>query len=98
MDVEIGGAARGPLVGIEVVDFSTIVSGPLCTQILGDLGAEVIKVETPRGDTARMMGPPFRGGLSPIFSQFNRNKRAVTVDLKQPGGLALAHRLTSTAD
>ena len=98
MDIEIGGTARGPLVGVAVVDFSSVVSGPLCAQILGDLGAEVTKVEAPRGDTTRMMGPPFRGGLSPIFSQYNRNKRAVAIDLKQPGGLEVAHWLARGAD
>ena len=79
--------ARGPCAGFRVVDFSTVVSGPLCTQILGDLGADVVKVETPRGDISRMMGPPFRGGQTPIFSQFNRNKRSIVVDLKQAEGV-----------
>ncbi len=98
MHVEIGGEARGPLGGIRVVDFSTVVSGPLCAQVLGDLGADVVKIETPRGDTSRMMGPPFRGGLSPVFAQFNRNKRSVTIDLKQPAGVEVAQRLARGAD
>ncbi len=98
MDDELGGRANGPLVGISVVDFSTVVSGPLCAQILGDLGAEVIKVEAPRGDTTRMLGPPFRGGQTPIFSQFNRNKRCLTLDLKQPAGLEVARRLAQKSD
>jgi crotonobetainyl-CoA:carnitine CoA-transferase CaiB-like acyl-CoA transferase len=58
------------------LDFTTVVSGPLCTQVLGDLGADVVKVEAPRGDSARRMGPPFRGGLGRVWVQFNRNKRA----------------------
>ncbi len=98
MKVEFGGEARGPLAGFQVLDFSSVVSGPLCTQILGDLGADVIKVETHKGDSTRMMGPPFRGGLTPIFTQFNRNKRAVQLDLKNPDGLAVAVRLAASAD
>ena len=88
----------GPCAGIAVIDFSTVISGPMCTMILGDLGADVIKVEAPRGDSTRLMGPPFKAGLSAIFTQFNRNKRSVVLDLKQPGGRAVAQRLTERAD
>jgi len=98
MHVQLGAHPQGPLAGIQVVDFSTVVSGPLCAQILGDLGADVVKVETPRGDSTRMMGPPFRGGMTSVFSQVNRNKRCLTLDLKQPEGVAVAHRLASRAD
>lgn len=92
-------AARGPCRGFRVVDFSTVVSGPLCTQILGDLGADVIKVETPRGDVSRLMGPPFRdGGLTGMFVQFNRNKRSVVLDLKRKEGVEIARRLARDAD
>ncbi|MGH0030340.1 MAG: CaiB/BaiF CoA transferase family protein [Myxococcota bacterium] len=92
-------AARGPCTGFRVVDFSTVVSGPLCTQILGDLGADVIKVETPRGDVSRYMGPPFRdGGLTGFFAQFNRNKRSVVLDLKRDEAAAIAQRLARDAD
>jgi crotonobetainyl-CoA:carnitine CoA-transferase CaiB-like acyl-CoA transferase len=98
MDVTLGGTARGPLAGLRVLDVSTVVSGPLCTQVLGDLGADVWKVEGPRGDSTRMMGPPFRGGYTPIFAQFNRNKRSVVVDLKRPEGLAVVRRLAARAD
>lgn len=98
MDIEIGGSARGPMAGIRVIDFSTVVSGPLCSQILGDLGADVIKVEAPRGDSSRMMGFPFRGGLSPLFTQFNRNKRALSIDLKLAAGTEVARRLVRSAD
>ena len=73
-----------------MLDFSTVVSGPLCTQVLGDLGADVVKIEAPRGDSARMMGPPFRGGHSPVWAQFNRNKRGVVIDLQQLTGVAVA--------
>jgi crotonobetainyl-CoA:carnitine CoA-transferase CaiB-like acyl-CoA transferase len=98
MDVEFGGPAHGPLAGIRVLDFSSVVSGPLCSQIMGDLGADVTKVEALRGDSTRMMGPPFRGGLTPIFSQFNRNKRALRIDLKCDDGVSVARRLARDAD
>ena len=98
MDVTLGGTARGPLAGLRVLDVSTVVSGPLCTQVLGDLGADVWKVEGPRGDSTRMMGPPFRGGYTPIFAQFNRNKRSLVVDLKRPEGMAVVRRLAARVD
>jgi crotonobetainyl-CoA:carnitine CoA-transferase CaiB-like acyl-CoA transferase len=98
MNVAFGGAPEGPLAGIRVLDFSTVVSGPLCSQILGDLGADVVKVENLHGDSTRMMGPPFRGGLTPIFSQFNRNKRAMRLDLKAEAGLDVTRRLARGAD
>ena len=98
MDITLGGTARGPLAGLRVLDVSTVVSGPLCTQVLGDLGADVWKVEGPRGDSTRMMGPPFRGGYTPIFAQFNRNKRSLVVDLKRPEALAVLRRLAGRAD
>jgi len=98
MDVDINGAPRGPLAGVRVLDFSTVVSGPLCPQILGDLGADVVKIETERGDATRMMGPPFKAGLTPLFAQVNRNKRSCVLDLKQPEAQAVARRLARTAD
>jgi crotonobetainyl-CoA:carnitine CoA-transferase CaiB-like acyl-CoA transferase len=81
-----------------VLDFSTVVSGPLCTQILGDLGADVVKIETPRGDTTRMMGPPFKDGLTPLFAQVNRNKRSCVIDLKREEGREVVQRLARDAD
>jgi crotonobetainyl-CoA:carnitine CoA-transferase CaiB-like acyl-CoA transferase len=98
MLVEIGGAPRGPLAGVRVLDFTTVVSGPLCTQVLGDLGADIVKVEAPRGDSARRMGPPFRGGFGPVWVQFNRNKRAIVIDLQQEAGVAVARRIAARAD
>ncbi len=98
MKVEIGAEPRGPLAGVRVLDFTTVVSGPLCTQVLGDLGADVVKVEAPRGDSARRMGPPFRAGLGPVWVQFNRNKRAVVIDLQQPAGVAVARQIAARAD
>jgi crotonobetainyl-CoA:carnitine CoA-transferase CaiB-like acyl-CoA transferase len=72
----------GTLAGIRVVDLSQNLAGPYCTQILGDLGADVVKVEPPgMGDAARAWGPPFLGGHSPLFLSANRNKRSVVLDL-----------------
>jgi len=98
MEVKLDGEPQGPLAGIRVVDFSTVVSGPLCTQILGDLGADVIKVEPERGDMTRLLGPPFRSGLTPLFAQVNRNKRSCVIDLKTPDGQTVARRLAARAD
>jgi crotonobetainyl-CoA:carnitine CoA-transferase CaiB-like acyl-CoA transferase len=98
MDVELDAASRGPLRGIQVLDLSTMVSGPLCTQILGDLGADVIKLEAPSGDTARRLGPPWKSGLSGFFVSYNRNKRSVVADLKTEAGQAIARRLALRAD
>src|SRR5262249_13478572 len=93
MDVSLNGRPAGPCSGISVLDFSTVISGPMCTMILGDLGADVVKVEPPRGDATRMMGPPFKGGLSALFVHFNRNKRSLVLDLKRREGQAVAQRL-----
>jgi crotonobetainyl-CoA:carnitine CoA-transferase CaiB-like acyl-CoA transferase len=98
MRVEIGAAPCGPLAGVRVLDFTTVVSGPLCTQVLGDLGADVVKVEAPRGDSARRMGPPFRGGHSPVWAQFNRNKRDIVLDLQRPEAVAVARRIAAGVD
>jgi crotonobetainyl-CoA:carnitine CoA-transferase CaiB-like acyl-CoA transferase len=81
-----------------VLDLSTVVSGPFCTQVLGDLGAEVWKVEPLAGDTSRRLGPPFRGGLTGFFAHFNRNKRSLALDLKQAEGQRIARRLALRAD
>jgi crotonobetainyl-CoA:carnitine CoA-transferase CaiB-like acyl-CoA transferase len=87
-----------PLAGIRVLDLSAVVSGPLCTQILGDLGADVVKVETPRGDSMRIAGWPIRGGVTPLFAQVNRNKRGIVLDLKVPAAQEAARRLARDAD
>ena len=92
-------AASGPCAGIRVLDFTTVISGPACTQTLGDLGAEVIKVEPPAGDPARLSGAPFREpGFSGFLAQFNRNKRSIVLDLKQSEGRDVAQRLGRDAD
>ena len=95
------GVALGPfapLAGVRVLDFSQNVAGPYATQVLGDLGADVIKVEPPDGDSARAWGPPWVGGESPLFQIANRNKRAVTLDLKREGDRNLALELAAEAD
>ena len=97
MDQVAPDAAQGPCAGIRVVDFSTVISGPLCTQILGDLGADVIKVESPGGDFSRHT-PPLRDGMSGFFASFNRNKRSIQVDLKSDEGREVARKLCRDAD
>jgi len=98
MDVKLGGDSEGPLSGLRVVDCSTVVSGPLCGQILGDLGADVVKIESPQGDTTRRLGPPFVGGLTPLYAHCNRNKESITLDLKRPEAVDVALRLARDAD
>ena len=88
----------GHLVGLRVVDITQNLAGPYCTQILGDLGAEVVKIAPPKGDSARAWGPPFWGGESPLFLSANRNKRSVRLDLKSEGGREVAWRLIERAD
>ena len=88
-----------PLEGLLVVDLTQNVAGPFCTQILGDMGAEVVKVERPgRGDDARAWAPPFWGEESATFMAFNRNKRSLCLDLKRDGGLEVLRRLVARAD
>lgn len=87
----------GPLSGIKIVDFSHMRAGPMCTQMLGDMGAEIIKIEPPRGDGTRNFGN-LTGGESIDFLSVNRNKKSVVLDLKQPRDLEVAHRLVGQAD
>ena len=91
--------AAGPLAGMRIVDLTTILLGPVATQMLGDLGADVIKVESPGGDAVRGAGPPpVEDGMGAIFLTNNRNKRAVVLDLKDPRGLEAMMRLIESAD
>jgi len=89
----------GPLVGIRVMDFTRALAGPHCTLLLGDMGAEIIKIEQINGgDHVRRMGPPFINGESAAFMASNRNKKSVTVNLKDPRGREICVRLTQWAD
>lgn len=89
----------GPLEGIRVADFSRVVAGPYATMLLGDLGADVIKVERPGvGDDTRSFGPPFVDGESAYYLAVNRNKRGVAWDLSTPSGQRKAQRLAAVSD
>jgi len=87
-----------PLSGYVVLDLTTFLSGPYCTQVLGDLGARVIKVEAPAGDSSRHIPPHFVGPDSAYYLANNRNKESVSLDLKRPGGIALLRRMIAAAD
>lgn len=88
-----------PLQGIRVLDLSRVLSGPFCTMNLGDMGAEVIKVEEPgAGDDTRAFGPPFVNGVSTYYLSINRNKRSLAVNLKAKDGVALVRRLAAHSD
>ena len=88
-----------PLDGIKVLDMTEALAGPYCAMLLGDLGADVIKVERPDvGDQARGWGPPFLEGESAYFLSVNRNKRSVEIDIKKPADLDLLRRLVARAD
>jgi crotonobetainyl-CoA:carnitine CoA-transferase CaiB-like acyl-CoA transferase len=95
--MEIG--PKLPLEGVRVLDLSRVLAGPYATMVLGDLGADVLKVEHPeRGDDTRHWGPPFAGGESAYFLSINRNKRSIGVDLKDPDGLERVEKLAAGAD
>ncbi|MBB82330.1 MAG: formyl-CoA transferase [Deltaproteobacteria bacterium] len=90
---------RGPLAGIRVLDLTSVVSGPMCTQQLGDLGADVVKLESPGGDQTRYSGAPFKEPLfSAMHTQMNRNKRSLVVDLKSDAGRNLVLDLIDRFD
>ncbi|HEX6722885.1 MAG TPA: CoA transferase, partial [Burkholderiaceae bacterium] len=91
-------APSGPLAGVRVLDLTAVVLGPLATQILGDYGADVIKVEPPEGDRMRANGVTRHRGMSSIFLAINRNKRSLCIDLKSPAGVAVLGRLLPTVD
>lgn len=89
----------GALTGIKVIDLSRVLAGPYCSMILGDLGAEVIKVENPEhGDETRKWGPPFRNGISAYYLCANRNKKSITINLKSRTGIEQVKKLIRDAD
>ena len=91
-------SAQGPLSGLLVADFSRILAGPYATMLLADLGAEVVKVESPAGDDTRTWMPPVRDGISTYYLGVNRNKRSVALDLKDEHDVSLARELAHRAD
>ena len=92
------GSATGPLHGVKIIDMTSVVSGPYATQMLGDLGADIIKVEAPDGDATRYTGPGRHADMAALFMGINRNKRSIVLDLKQPSGRDLLFRLIDGAD
>jgi len=90
---------QGPLAGLRVLDLTRVLAGPLCTMMLGDMGADVVKVEpVGRGDDTRAWGPPFAGEESAYFLGVNRNKRSLTLDLAVPEGQAILAELVRRSD
>lgn len=83
---------------VRILDLTQVLSGPFCTQMLSDMGAEVIKVEGPQGDVARHMPPDYVGDDSVYYLSINRNKRSIVVDMKTPDGIALVRRLAFASD
>lgn len=97
-DTPNGAERPGPLDGLLIADFSRVLAGPYCTMLLGDLGATVIKVESPAGDDTRRWLPPERDGVATYYLAINRNKRSITLDFNDPADLRLAHELAARAD
>jgi crotonobetainyl-CoA:carnitine CoA-transferase CaiB-like acyl-CoA transferase len=98
MSQPTGTPPTGPLAGIRVIDITTVVLGPFCSQTLGDMGADVIKVETTQGDSTRFIGPSRTPGMGSYFANLNRNKRSLAIDLKKPEARDAILRLAETAD
>ena len=97
-DVASDDPSRGALAGLRVLDLTSVVLGPLATQVLGDHGAEIIKIEGPTGDLMRSNGVSLHRGMSSIFLAINRNKRSLALDLKRPAGREVLWRLIDSAD
>jgi crotonobetainyl-CoA:carnitine CoA-transferase CaiB-like acyl-CoA transferase len=102
-----GAPGTGPLAGVRVVDFSSVLAGPYCAMLLADLGADVVKVEPPTGDPTRLYGPPYAGppdpaigypGESGYYLSVNRNKRGIRLDAATPGGTEVLRRLIARSD
>lgn len=91
-------SAAGPLAGVRILDLTSVVMGPFATQILAQLGAEVIKVETPEGDNMRHVGPMHHAGMGPIFLHANAGKKSIVLDLKHPEGREAALKMAERCD
>jgi crotonobetainyl-CoA:carnitine CoA-transferase CaiB-like acyl-CoA transferase len=89
---------KGPLSDVKVLDLTRAMSGPFCTMMLADLGAQVIKVEPPGGDETRLWGPPFIGKESTYFLSINRNKKSIVIDLRKEKGLEIVNKLARGSD
>src|ERR1035437_3590005 len=96
--IEMNSSATGPLAGVRVLDLTINIVGPAATQILGDMGAEVIKVEQPGGDPNRQTGPSRTKDMGVLYMNANRNKRSVVLDLKRPEALDALMRLVDRTD
>ena len=88
----------GPLSGLRVLDLTSVVLGPLATQTLGDMGADIVKIEGPAGDTTRYTGPKRSKDMSALYMGLNRNKRSIVLDLKQDSAKDVLWRLIAGAD
>lgn len=88
----------GPLDGVRVIDITSVIAGPFATMTLGDLGATVIKIESPRGDDSRHLGPPFMKGTGIPFLGLNRNKHSLCLNLKDPAAIDIVYRLAEGSD
>lgn len=92
------GDDSAPLAGVRVIDMTSVLMGPFASQALGEMGADVIKVEAPSGDLVRQIGPARHEGMGPVYLNANRNKRSIVLDLKQPAGIEALRRLVRNAD
>lgn len=98
MSPQPASSAAGPLAGVRILDLSSVVMGPYATQVLGDLGADVVKVESPAGDNLRAVGPMRNPGMGHLHLHLNRNKRSIALDLKTPEGREACLRLAEGCD
>ncbi len=88
----------GPIKGVKVLDMSRVLGGPYCTQLLGDLGASIIKLEPPQGDETRDWGPPFKNNEAAYFMGVNRNKRSISLDISKTEGQKILYEMLLDID